>query len=558
MTKSKSKKLAALALSMCLATGAVAAIGYTSNKGLDVFAKTAHYQVSEATMGYGEENKATDVTVTAEEPATLTLEGVAAGQYYLNVIVNEVEGEDYPSLTAQIGEEGQIVYLNYNFYMGRYTALVKIDADTKTITLSTGTTNTYTLDAYLSGLFIGPENDYIVSDVEISADAPVTLALEYVEAGNYFLALNLQWFVEVPEDVVFTAKLNDGEEITLQKSDMLWNGYAANIEITEESTSLTISTTSKEALTGDISIEKLTTVSALPEEATLSIYQPETYTYISDFSGYYSFNVTNVDVDDATFGISIRTELDGFGGTNIEGNNFPIYLEEGTEYFIEVTYMGTEDYMNSPSQATVKFSVDQWEVPTLKAYSEMVYAPVTSAQNVQAIKLDVKNDTYTLSLIGMPYFAYMANAVVIAHFGYDQLVMLTPSTGYSTEVTLNGATELWLTTDFGEDLVVGVALGGDAQVLELDKVKDITLSGTNQTALFVMTLELGNYNITLDTEYPIQVSVDGIVAIKYGAADGEFTVSIIEDEETNTATVVLLFEYEGEEEITFSVLVEKV
>lgn len=556
MTHLKSKKLAAIALSMCLATGAVAAIGYASNNGLDASAKTANYQVSEASIGYGEQNKATGIIVTAEEPATLTLKDVAAGQYYINMDV-EVEGEDYPALMVTV-DNSEPTYLTYNFYAGRYLAVVDVKADS-VIVISTDTENTYTVDAYLGNLFIGPENDYNLPEINFVAGTPVTVDLAYVDAGNYFMLINFWASEPISEEVSFTVAIDGGEAIEVTRNEMYWNGFTAEFEIPEDAKTLTFNTNSEVALThGNISLQKYVHVDPLPEgEITLNVYETVTYSFSVENSGYYAINYTNVDVKDALIAIAVKEDVESFDGTSIEGNDFPMYLEAYVTYYMDVTYMGTEDYENSPSQATVTLSIKDWEIPTLKAYGAGVYVPSTSAKNVQPFNLDVKNDTYTLALVNVPVLAYMYGVNVIAHFGFES-VLLSPSNDYTAEVTLNGVTSMWLTNDYGENLVVKVVIGGDAETLKLGEETEITLSGTNQTALYAIELEAGEYSIEIvEGEPVIQVSVDGIVAIPVGEYFAEFTVKVIEDEETNTTSVILLFEYEGEEEVTFSVLVKK-
>lgn len=563
-TNVKTKKLAAIALSMCLATGAVAAIGYASNHGLEASAKTANYQVSEATMGYGEENKATGVTVTMDEPATLTLKNVAAGQYYLNVNITEMTGEDFfPQLNAIVDydadaeEEQYGVGLSFNAETGNYMAVVNVKANS-TITLTTYTANTYTVDAFLGDLFIGQGNDYYLSSVEISATAPLTLPLKNAAASEYNITVS-SWFAEFEEGAVFKAKVNDGEEVTLEWNG--WSGYSGRITVTENSTTLTVSTTNTATVSVDISMEAIMKVDPMPAQATLNIYESVTYSYEATDTGYYSINYTNVNVLDADWSVSFKTSIDSFDETFIEGNNFPLYMVEGNTYYFTVTYMGTpyqEDaegnFIPSPSSATVKLSVDKWAVPTLKAYSDIVYVPVTGADEMVAINLDAKSDTYVLSLVGVPFGLYMMGVDITAHYGTNSVV-LKAENGYSAEITITNEKTLWLTSDYtAEALTLGVGLGNIAEVLDPDAETEITLSGDNQTALYNLTLTTGTYYLVLDLPEDVEINVyiNGELAISGGESDARLVVSAAEYEKL----FEIVFEYSGTAEVTFTVTVE--
>lgn len=558
-TNVKTKKLAAIALSMCLATGAVAAIGYASNHGLEASAKTANYQVSEATMGYGEENKATGVTVTMDEPATLTLKNVAAGQYYLNVKITEMTGEDFfPQLNAIVDydadaeEEQYGVGLSFNAESGNYIAVVNVKANS-TITLTTYTANTYTVDAFLGDLFIGQGNDYYLSNVEISATAPLTLPLENAAASEYNITVS-SWFAELEAGAEFKVKVNDGEEVTLAWNG--WSGYSGKITVTENSTTLTVSTTNTATVTVDISMEGIMKVDPMPAQDTLNIYESVTYSYVATGTGYYSINYTNVNVLDADWSVSFKTSMDSFDETFIEGNNYPLYMVEGNTYYFTVTYMGTpyqEDadgnFIPSPSSATVKLSVDKWAVPTLKAYSDIVYVPVTGADEMVAINLDAKSDTYVLSLVGLPFGLYMMGVDITAHYGTNSVV-LTAENGYSAEITITNEKTLWLTSDYNEEaLTIGVGLGDTAEVLDPDAETEITLSGTNQTALYNLTLSTGEYALVIEAPAGVvTVYVDGVardISEGYAQIEAYYEYQLFE----------IVFEYSGTEEITFTVSV---
>ena len=567
MTNFKAKKVAAFALSLCMATGAVATIGYASSNGLDVLAKTANYQVSEATIGLGEDNKATEITVTKDEPAVLTLSNVPEGSYYLVIkadykVPDETE-EAYPELTYMFNTDEYASYLNYsyNYYLGYYLVTVKITDEVKTLTISAENDLVYTIEeAYFENMFIGQATDYRVENLELVAGSPVTLMLNDVAADEYFVLFN--GWSGVPEGETISVKVDNGEEVILEANYMYWNGYTGNVEITDESTSITFSTTSEETIIGDVTIEKyIAELEELPEKATLSLYEPVTYTYMVTDSGYYTFNLTS-DVEDAYFGIVVKTEADAFGGMSAEAGA-PVYLELFKQYYIEITYLGTPyeedengDMIPPTAQATVKIEVEYWTPKAIEAYKGNYYVPATNMLNPYKVDMAVKNGTYMLA-VGVPMDLYFMNVTVIAHIG-GQVIILNALNGYVAEVTINGEDSIYLTSDYGANLVLGVAFTGEATELELGEETVVTLSGTNQTALFAMEdLEPGEYSIVIFGEPVLQVTVDGKVVINYGGEAGTFHIVIPEYDENTKASASLLIEYEGTEEITFIIVVSK-
>ena len=522
-------------------------------------------------IGLGEENSAEDVTVTKDMPANLTIANVPVGSYYLVVKADfELpwdEEDVYPELTYQFNTDEYASYLNYsyNYYLGYYLVTVKITDEVKTLTISAENDLVYTIkEAYFENMFIGQATDYRVENIELVAGSPVTLMLNDVDAGEYFVLFN--GWSGVPEGETISVKVDDSEEITLERNYIYWYGYTGDIEITEESTSITIITTSEEVIVGDVCMEKAQTpIYPLPEEATLNLYEPVTYYYVADDTGFFSLDLFNVDVEDAVYGVTVRTDEYSFDSITVQGENFPLYFEYGKEYYIDICYQGTPyeededgEMIPSPMQATVQIAFEYWTAPTLRACREFAYLPVTNLRNPYFIALDAKAGTYTISLIDIPIWAYFAGATVSVHYG-DNLVQLSPANSYTAEITINGEDSIWFTSDFGEYFTIGVAIGGKAEILMLDTPTEVILSATNQIAMFAMEeIEAGEYIIFIFTEEAmIEVTVDGEIVINYGEDIGIFHIVLSDREENITASASLLIEYEGTEEITFTVLVTK-
>lgn len=557
MKKVLNKRLTSLAVAAVMTVGA-AGIAGSLKTSANAFADTgiSQYAVlaSSGTIGGVGIGYATTVNVNSQEPATLSLENVAAGQYIITArVTNEVD-EWWIDLMAQVTGAEYPAYLSYDDTTGLYTALVTVSAGSK-IELSTYAGSTLNVEVYLENLYLSANNSYSLYGVEL----PAKINLNNV-IGDYIVNVQIDYNEEAGTPTIW-AQVGDNARVELTPG--LYN-YTGTITITEDSKTLTLTTNSNVDISVSIYLTEVKTVNTpLPMSentaATFAIYESQDFYYVAEGTGYYSIT-PNSTTADADFAIVLKNDPNETDGTYIE-EGYPMYLVEGTRYYFNITYIGDS---TGNSKSTAWFTVSDWKASTLKVNQPMVYAPITAENNaIKPIDLEAANGTYMLSLYNLPLDVLNGDYTITAHYingtGEDVVKKDVNLELGSTEITIENATSIWFTTDYIGNLVAGVALNTLQQTGTLvvgGEPKSITLNG-EESAIYTVTIPAtGYYEVVLNLDgEPVQVeaSTAARAIIPYGNTSGAFYAEVAKGE--TSSTVDLFFTHEGTGLATFSVIV---
>lgn len=503
----------------------------------------------------------TTVTVSSDAPATLTFgKDVDAGQYIMVAKVtamNPQPEEDYwLDLFATVSDDLDwddnplTVYFSQNEYLKAFVGNVTLTKET-TIGLGTWSSYTLTVDVWLQPLEIGQLNDYILSDVRVSSSTSRDIVFtgatgEYVVIAETYDALDSGSVIKV-------------NGTTLKLNPDMFNAYTGEVELAAGDT-LTLSTTNSTTISVNLSLKKQIKVSEeLPETAatakTFKIYEEKTYAYYNaGASGYYMISA-NSDVADAEFSFVVKTDPNNYTGTTVAGKNFPVYMEKKTDYYITVTYMGIpwEYGEESPKTANAWFSVDGWKAPTLKLDKDLIYVPVTETDaSVKEVPMNVESGKYTVNLVNIPFEILYGEYTITAHWGNNSKELEYGS----AEITINGETSIWFTTDYKNGFVAGLALNTivEQKYMYLNSWEEITVPANGSITYYIDKLAAGYFDIALRGTNQVQVdaSTFGYPIISAGQTSGTFFVYAYGDE---TATVSLMFNNYSDKEITFEAYV---
>lgn len=485
-----SNKLFVAALMMLMAICLSCIVGFTY-----ITASAA----TSGTIGLGEENKAT-VTVTPTTTATFTVsEKVPAGSYLFTAFALELPEDERWNISFNLQTQEEEYFIPYNAYIEGYTSVVSVKPG-MTLTLSLYGSYDVNVEAYLDNLYIGPANEYWLSGIQIMEGQSSIINLQDVPAGNYLATAEII-AGEMYEDETISIQVDNGTALPMDKNANMYGAYVANIAITANSKTLTLSTTNPEILAINFNLYTAVEAKALPMETadTFTTWEARTYSYTAKKTGYQSL------VPDATpsagdFGITLKTTANDFSGEAVHGENYPIYMVQGKTYFFTVTYFGFD------GDGTIKFAVEDWEAPTLYLNSEVVYAPVSNSGNIGAIDYEIDEaGTYTLTAVNVSYW----EAEITVHYGDNIETVLSGENSFSADVELGKAGKIYFTTTYDLSFAVGLALDYPAREYDdkIDLNKDVEIElNAGESLVYVVGvmngeefegITNGNYAVTL-------------------------------------------------------------
>ena len=554
-TKMKSALMAFLTVAMI----ACIALGYALTTNAAFFAKAAEQQKAE-------QNVATNVTVSAEAPADVTLTGYAAGQYYLTV---SVKNEDLPdtfysefAVTVNKGaDDAEDYYLTYNSDTKVAAGVIKTTTDNAEIELSVTTSTVLTVDVAIDNLFIGPAIENSLGVVEIS-QTPLTIQLKDIQSGNYDVVLELA--VERIEETPITIVAYDAEgKTTSYTRSRLEINTDSNEIISYVFTEVELvdgeyfTITSGEALDVTVTIQNAAPP-ALPWGTGIQLtpWELVTYSYVAPTSGDYA--ITYTAPADADVSITFKTDAASYDGLLVQGSNYPLTMREGTTYYFDIVLI-------ADNNATVTFNIQPWVAPTIEA-EQFYYLPVASGQSeATVVDLAIPAGTYTLTLTDIPS-AVIWNEGNITAFVGTQEVVLNLENNFASNVTITeNDTFMFLTTNYTDDITVGVTFSTPEVRHEITAGTSTTVTIPAKgeyddygTVTYYLTnpVEGGFYTLTLsDVSVPDVVSVvtsEGVAPfINVGGVVGGFRVNYADD-------FALIFRNSGTTAVTLTALVNNV
>ena len=552
-TKMKSALMAFLTVAMI----ACIALGYALTTNAAFFAKAAEQQKAE-------QNVATNVTVSAEAPADVTLTGYAAGQYYLTV---SVKNEDLPdtfysefAVTVNKGaDDAEDYYLTYNSDTKVAAGVIKTTTDNAEIELSVTTSTVLTVDVAIDNLFIGPAIENSLGVVEIS-QTPLTIQLKDIQSGNYDVVLELA--VERIEETPITIVAYDAEgKTTSYTRSRLEINTDSNEIISYVFTEVELvdgeyfTITSGEALDVTVTIQNAAPP-ALPWGTGIQLtpWELVTYSYVAPTSGDYA--ITYTAPADADVSITFKTDAASYDGLLVQGSNYPLPMTGGTTYYFDIV-------LAADNNATVTFNIQPWVTPTI-GVGEVYYLPATTDGSQEASPLNMEAGTYTLTLTDIPADVIWNEYTIIANIDYVEYT-LDLANNFITNVVVAEGSEIYLTTSSPVDITVGVTFS-------IPEVRHEITAGTSTTVTipakgeyddygtvtYYLTnpVEGGFYTLTLsDVSAADVVSVvtsEGVAPfINVGGVVGGFRVNYADD-------FALIFRNSGTTDVTLTALVNNV
>lgn len=508
------------------------------------------------------EDHAASVTVSSTSPAEFTVGSGLNGQYYFYANITAPDIEDLAAVslyvTREIGEpdESGVIpldyyYLSYSAQLHAFYVMLDVTAG-ETLKFNTDYTDvTLSVSLWFDDLAIGGFNNNALYGVNL----PVTLNLVGVAPDSYIVAVTPYTDLGT---ATLSAQVDDGTEVPLQANAGMYGAYTGTVAVTAASKTLTVHASAGESVSVGIELYAvISNVPELPETTHLNAYEANLYSYTAGENGYYCLNIGNVKegetaVNDALFSILFKTNANDFVGVNIFENNHPVYMTEGSTYYFEVTYNGTEyredeegNPLPSPEVVSVDFKVEAWS-PVTVAAGNLYYVPVAESENTYAVTLaSGLTGEYTLSLLDIP-----EDATVVAHYGTASYNFTTYDNVVS--VTLNATdTTLYFTSDHAP-FVVGVQLDEYVDVtLQLGTPKTITLEPYFANAYYLYNLEAGTYSVTVSNgNGAVEVYAYSETAVSYGHTFGVFTTNEAAEE------FGLVVSNQGDSAVTFTLLVQ--
>lgn len=527
----------------------------------------AHITASAATsdtIGLGEENKVT-VEVTPTTPATFTVANVPTGSYLFMANVTNIPEEERWDVSFSLQSPEEEYFLPYNAFIGGYSSVVSVKSGME-LTLSQYGSYDVEVEAYLDYLYIGPANEYWLSGIQIMEGQSSTITLQDVPMGNYVATAEII-AGDFDKGATISIQVDDGTALPMAYNANMYGAYTASIAIGANSKTITLATTNEDiiAINFNLYAEVETTPLPMDEAETFTAWEARTYSYTATKTGYQSL------VPDATpsagdFGITFKATANDLSGEAVSGENYPLYMESGKTYFFTVMYFGFD------GDGTIKFAVEDWEAPTLYLNSEIVYAPVTNAGNIGAIKYEIAEaGTYDLAAVSVIYW----EAVITVHYGENQTTVLSNENGFTAKVSLSTAGEMYFTTTYASSFAVGLALDypareyNDQIALGMDKTIELN---AGESLVYVVGrmnddvfegLTNGNYAVTLtgaNGQVAIYDANYSTPVVANGASTGMFGVLLDYpnmwgyDGETSREQA-LLIENTGATAITFTIKV---
>ena len=552
MTKKKMRKLAAFALSVCMASGVGAAMAINVHTHFAAAsADTAKYAVTEA--------ETYSAKVSQTSPAIITLTGVTAGQYSISAKITEVDGEpiaddnwEFYDLVATVG--GESLYLNYDFGNRTFNGVIRVESN-DTLTLTTTTASTLTLSVTVDNLSIGANNDYTLSNVKLIAGSSQMITLDNVAASDYKVIVDLGTEDLIGDGVLY-AQINDGTRIQLIKdSKYFTNTYVGTVTVGDMSKTLTITSTNAVDLNATIMLNQVMTYAELPSSVDLEMWVAKTYKYTAAKTGYYSLNTSSTD-SKAEVSITFKTDAEAFEGLNVTENNFPLYMEANETYYFEFVLMNS----SNDASATINTAVVNWDKPTIE--TNVAYpVPVTAAgRDRVTMDLVAEEGEYNLSLIEVPYNWYWNNITVTAYVGGEEIA-LNADNSYTAKIFLDGNTTISLTTNAEDStvLTLSIATPEVMNYIKLGVATEVTVPAATMEygelvpgniIYYIENAQAGYYGITLSANNNISIDANWLPAVFKGNTTGGFRV-------TDSGDIVIEFYNYNMEATSFTATVTK-
>lgn len=553
-------KTVALIISVFMA---ISALGFTGLANLNAFAAES----DTGAIGIGSQNSA-NVTISDTNPATLTLEAVQPGQYYLVAdVLTEVAWVD---LYAEVTGVTYPVYLSYNSALDAYIGLVTINSAGDTIEFGTYLATEMSIDVYLTGLFMGDSTDNAIYGLQIAAGTPSTVELQGVQSDEYVFSAQLEDAGLLAEGSTLTLEVLAGNTVQTEKeltlNPNMYDAFTEKFPISSTSTAVRISTTNTDLLTLDLSFQPVVTVEdPLPttegESATLALYNSYSYYYTvpSDMAtGYYVMSY-KTDVTNAEIAITMKNDPNDLTGTIIENAEYPIKLTSGVTYYFDVFYTGIRQEEGSqpvtpPDSVEAYFMFDTWTKPTI-ALNTTVYVPVTVSGQVDIPISGTVGTKYNVGLVGVPFGV---NNITIHYAGESYTV--NDLNAFSATITYSeGKGTIYFTTDYPYDFTVGVALTYTTpeydSSITLNDAKTITLRAKESLTYYIDPISAGYYAMVLSQNnghVSVEVSSWYQPIISGNETTGVFGVYTYDSEST---IVAIVFTNDADSTITFTATV---
>lgn len=546
MTKSSKNTLAVIALAACMTictSVALTGIANTAYADAGSSISTASVDTSETVIAEG-------LTITDGTSATANV-GNIAGQYYVYVTIQENVGDNYDPYELYVTVGGQTVTLAFNYNVGRYEGVIRV-TDGAVLEVSTNSKNTLVVNVALGDLYLGATNGYTIDGVEFSAESPLTVNLEDAEESSYILTVNLD------------GGNRNGGKISVNISgvpdDLVDNGegvYTLEVSLSPDTATLTISTTSTETLHASVNLLKIVHYDRLPSTVTLTRWETATYEYSVGTSGYYSIDVWSDTDETADVYVTMKTEADAWEGTEVVGENYPLYMNADTTYYFDLVLAESEN-----EQTTVSIEVSDWNKPTVELNS-VYYVPVAGANTASSsvefveLTLNAAAGEYNLSLVNVPYVYYMSGVTVTATVDGTEYY-LSSLNNYAVEVTTasdNAKVSFRTSEETGTVLGVNFATPEVKNYITLDEKTDVEVAADSTVAYYIESVETGYYNIVLeglsaDALLNVYTSESDVAVVPYGELSGGFQVRWGGD-------FAILFTNDGSTDLDFNVTVSK-
>lgn len=437
MTKIKMKKLAALAISLVMASGAAGIVGYAGKaNSATAFADTAHYAVAdESSIGVG--IVASNVEVTNTKPAVLALEDVAAGSYIISVNITEEDAYTSYDIYAKVGN-GEEVKLIFSWYTFSYVGTVNVPDGATTLTLSVKSnvaddTSDIKLIVMAELDTLTLHNGMTLSGVGVEYGKPATIDVSDITPGTYVLNV-------ITEDVNY--EMNDEGEITPVSLYASLDGKSAELTYTPGAGAYTT------VITVDSNSSALTIATSNNNSYVLAIRLVDFV--ISPDNGY------------------------TLGGAVISNNNpasIKLMNVEASDYTVAVDLGETL----LPAGATIKAKVDNGEEVTLTKddnYYSAYTGTITVGANATTLTISTTSATaltVTVSMVAQAPLYAMETEQTLGLYRVVNFEYKAPAEGYykiasksydvETKAELNATYDIALKTEI--DTFDSTAIHGD-------------------------------------------------------------------------------------------------
>lgn len=418
------------------------------------------------------------------------------GQYSITVDIDEISNAEFYEISCEIfvtiGNETR--YLLYNFneeeLKNYYTGVVDV-TENDYIVVETNAEPTLTTTITIETLYLGEKNDYFLQEVNISY-TPLTIDFLAV-ANTYTVTVDVYNAGQEIYETAFKVKIGD-QNVTFTRAYEGVDTFTGVVEVNGEQT-MTISAINNYMV--NITAEIAPVYVPLPESVELTAGKTVTYSYINNkATGYYMISEV-LDNRGYTLSVIFKTEPTEIEGLNA-GYETPLYMEEGSIYYFEVTLIPLKYLTGS---VTVTFEITEWQPPTVYSFSSY-QGPVTpTSEPIAEMKIDVAEGTYYLAIIEIPTDFYNGGGEITAYIDGFGEVLLTPENGYMWEIRLNGETSVYFTANERIVIKFRIEIIQDRNYVGINETTEINLEAGFSAYYYLDKNIAGTnseyYNITL-------------------------------------------------------------